>query len=81
MSDQEFIAFPKIARWSREITISEKIDGTNAGVFISDDLETMKFASRTRWIVPGDDNHGFAAWAHEHRDELRELGPGMHWGE
>jgi len=77
----EFQPFPKIARWSRDIVVSEKIDGTNAGIFISDDLETMKVASRTRWIVPGDDNHGFATWAYEFRDELRELGPGMHWGE
>jgi hypothetical protein len=30
----EFQPFPKIARWSREITITEKIDGTNASVYI-----------------------------------------------
>lgn len=31
----EFIEFPKLARWSREIVITEKIDGTNAQVVIA----------------------------------------------
>jgi hypothetical protein len=31
----EFQEFPKMARWSRDIVITEKIDGTNACVFIS----------------------------------------------
>lgn len=30
----EFMAFPKIARFSREIVVTEKIDGTNGQVFI-----------------------------------------------
>ena len=30
----EFIGFPKIARLSREIVITEKIDGTNGCIFI-----------------------------------------------
>lgn len=34
----EFRAWPKIARWNREIVITEKIDGTNAAVVISDEL-------------------------------------------
>ena len=41
----------------------------------------MLFGSRTRWVTPEDDNHGFAAWATEHTDELRTLGPGRHFGE
>lgn len=32
-----FQPFPKIARWSREVIITEKIDGTNASVIVSDD--------------------------------------------
>lgn len=32
----KFIEFPKMARFSREIVITEKIDGTNASIFIQD---------------------------------------------
>lgn len=34
---EEFHEFPKIARYSRPIIITEKIDGTNAQICISDD--------------------------------------------
>lgn len=78
MSD--FEDFPKMARLSRRVIISEKLDGTNAQVFIGED-GMMKFGSRTRWITPEDDNYGFARWATAHADELRELGPGRHFGE
>lgn len=37
--------------------------------------------SRSRWLTPEHDNYGFAAWASEHKDELRVLGPGRHFGE
>lgn len=77
----EFEAFPKLARLSREVVVSEKIDGTNAQVFIAEDGVTMLVGSRTRWITPDDDNHGFARWCAEHRDELLALGPGRHFGE
>jgi hypothetical protein len=75
-----FIGFPKMSRLSRDIIITEKIDGTNAQVYITDTGEFYT-GSRTRWIVPGDDNFGFAAWAHAHKDELMTLGPGQHFGE
>jgi len=32
----EFKPFPKIARWSREVLVTEKLDGTNACVVIED---------------------------------------------
>lgn len=76
-----FRPFPKIPRFSREACISEKLDGTNASVFISEDGLTIRAGSRTRWITPEDDNHGFAKWVHEHRAELLTLGPGRHFGE
>lgn len=76
----DFIEFPKMARLSRECIISEKIDGTNGCIFITDD-ERMFVGSRTRWITPQDDNHGFARWAMEHKEELMRLGPGRHFGE
>ena len=77
----EFREFPKMARLSREVIITEKLDGTNAQIYISDDGQTMLIGSRTRWITPQDDNHGFAKWAESHRDELLTLGPGRHFGE
>jgi hypothetical protein len=76
-----FQAFTKIARLNREVVVTEKIDGTNALVYVSDNLATVAAGSRTRWIKPGDDNFGFAAWVEKNADQLRELGPGMHYGE
>ena len=76
----EFTPYPKMARYSRECIVTEKIDGTNACIYIGPDGE-FAAASRKRWITPQDDNYGFAAWAHEHEDELRTLGPGQHFGE
>jgi hypothetical protein len=75
-----FTAFPKIPRYRRQIVITEKIDGTNASIYIGEDGEFL-VGSRSRWITPGDDNFGFARWAYEHKDELMLLGPGHHFGE
>lgn len=79
-NDIIFRPFPKIARWSREVIITEKIDGTNASIYIGED-GTMLAGSRSRWITLEDDNFGFAAWVRDHEEELRQLGPGHHFGE
>lgn len=76
----DFIEFQKIARLSRNCAITEKIDGTNAVVYIGEDGEFLT-GSRNRWITPDDDNFGFARWAYERKDELLALGPGRHYGE
>lgn len=76
----EFEDFGKISRLSRECVITEKIDGTNAQVYVDDELN-VKAGSRNRWITPEDDNYGFARWVKDNEDELRELGPGRHFGE
>ena len=77
-----FTGFPKMARLSRECIITEKIDGTNAQVYILDDGVTMLTGSRTRWIEPGKgDNFGFAGWCEANRADLLTLGPGHHFGE
>jgi hypothetical protein len=76
----DFVPFPKMARLSRDIIVTEKIDGTNAQIFIGENGEFMA-GSRSRWITPEDDNYGFAFWAEIHRDELLQLGPGRHFGE
>lgn len=76
-----FIEFPKIPRLSREIIITEKIDGTNGQITILDD-GTFLVGSRTRWIEPGkQDNAGFAGWCHTNKEDLLKLGPGSHFGE
>lgn len=78
----EFQEFQKIGRLSREIVITEKIDGTNGVIGIEDDGVTMHVGSRSRWLTPDNgDNFGFALWALTHRDELIALGPGRHYGE
>ena len=81
----EFIPFQKIGRLSREIVITEKIDGTNGLIDIGEDGETMRVGSRSQWIKPrqegGPDNFGFAEWSYANRLELLKLGPGRHFGE
>lgn len=77
----DFVPFPKMARLSREIIVTEKIDGTNSQIFISEDGETMIAGSRNRWVTPDADNYGFARWVDANRDELLKLGPGRHFGE
>jgi len=80
MEDIEFRGFPKIPRLSREILITEKIDGTNAHIYIGKTGEFLA-GSRKRWLTPEYDNYGFAKWANIHKDELLMLGPGHHFGE
>lgn len=81
MSDNTFLEFPKIARFARDVIVTEKIDGTNAQIHINDTGDGIRAGSRSRWISPGDDNFGFARWVHENTAELLNLGPGHHYGE
>lgn len=81
MDAPEFKPFSKIARLNREVVVTEKIDGSNALVWVSDDSSEIRAGSRTRWITPESDNFGFARWVAENRDELLRLGPGYHYGE
>ena len=76
----DFTPFPKIARLMRNIVVTEKIDGTNGCIGIDAD-GTVLAGSRSGWITPEKDNFGFAAWVRDHADELRQLGPGRHFGE
>lgn len=77
----EFNRFPKIPRFSRTCIVTEKIDGTNGLIYIGPGGGEFFVGNRRRWITPEEDNHGFAKWAYEHEEELRELGPGRHFGE
>jgi len=79
----KFPKFPKIPRLSRDCIITEKIDGTNGLVFVPESAAAPVVAgSRNRWLEPGkQDNFGFAGWVALHAEELRDLGPGLHYGE
>lgn len=76
----EFLSFSKIFRVSRPCVVTEKIDGTNAQICITEEGEFLT-GSRTRWITPDSDNYGFAKWALENKEELLKLGVGRHFGE
>ncbi len=76
----DFLEFPKIARLSRDIIITEKIDGTNAKILITEDGDIFT-GSRTKWITPQDDNAGFARWVEGNKNDILKLGAGRHFGE
>lgn len=76
-----FEEWPKIARLNRNIVVTEKIDGTNAAIIITEDGQ-IGAQSRNRLITVDDDNYGFARWVFANRDALTDvLGPGRHFGE
>jgi hypothetical protein len=79
--DPEFVPFRKIPRLLRDCIITEKIDGTNGVIHISEDGPDLHAGSRTRWVNVAHDNYGFAAWCQAHLAELLTLGPGYHFGE
>jgi hypothetical protein len=106
MQMDTFQVFPKIARYSREVIVTEKIDGTNAQIlvwdethidpltnkqvgpppttvpwFVSEGSRSIAAGSRKRFIVPEDDNYGFAKWVKENSESLMTLGHGTHYGE
>lgn len=75
-----FIKWPSTPRFHKGLTITEKINGTNACVRILDGKVTAQ--SRKRIITPEDDNFGFARWVYENAGALTDLlGYGVHFGE
>lgn len=82
MSLLEFEAFPSIARLKGDVTctITEKIHGTNAQVFVGADGEVIA-GSRNRWLTPFDDNYGFGGYVADNMDAFRAMGEGRHYGE
>jgi hypothetical protein len=80
----DFPSFKKIRRFSRGVVVTEKIDGTNGLIYIDDTGNEIYIGSHKRWLTTekrDGDNHGFARWGAENRDELLKLGPGHHYGE
>ena len=76
----EFISYTKIPRLSRECLITEKIDGTNAQIYIKYG-KIVGVGSKNRWITSENDNFGFARWVKQHDAEILGLGDGRHYGE
>lgn len=97
MDFQPFPKLTRLAKFSQHCTITEKIDGSNAQVVITDCQTSnslkdvivstngwhIRAGSRSRWITPGKetDNFGFAGWVEENVEELLKLGAGQHFGE
>jgi hypothetical protein len=78
----EFKSFGKIGRYSREVVVTEKIDGTNAQLTVSEDGARIEsIGSRNRFVTTLDEHFGFPRWVREHETELLQLGPGTHYGE
>lgn len=75
-----FEEFPSISRLKRGCVITEKIDGTNAQIYVGEDGLVLA-GSRNRWITAEADNYGFAQWVKQNEEEIRKLGPGRHYGE
>lgn len=81
-----FESFSKIPRLSRQCIVTEKIDGTNGQILITEEKQ-LWVGSRNQWISTPDcriqtDPFGFSRWVAEHEDELIEgLGIGRHFGE
>lgn len=85
-TDMEFEKWPKMTRLEKvPVTITEKIDGTNAQIaieFDEDGQPIVRAGSRNRWITPESDNFGFAqAVAEAARFLYGLLPPGRHYGE
>jgi hypothetical protein len=71
----DFRGFGKIPRLSREIVITEKIDGTNGLIYINE-VNNIFAGSRTRWLDDHNDNHNFWHWVMNNKEELLKLGKG-----
>lgn len=77
----EFQGWPKMTRFSPwHMTVTEKINGTNAAVYIRFG-EILAVQSRNRFITPESDNFGFASWVRDNSEKLVGLGDGRHFGE
>lgn len=97
MNPHAFVEFPKLYRLFRDVIITEKIDGTNAHIYVADkpvywtDAEKLSIetancilfaASRNRYLGPDGDNYGFYAWVKANAEALADiLGPGRYFGE
>jgi hypothetical protein len=77
-----FIKWPKTVRLENEkFTITEKLDGTNSQIIITEDYEIFA-ASRSGFLTAEKDNHKFYQWVRARQETLLNLlGPGRYVGE
>ncbi len=68
----EFIKYLKTKRFTSNIIITEKIDGTNAQLVWDEDHQILRCGSRNRYLNYSyePDNFGFAAWVDKNREVL-----------
>jgi hypothetical protein len=90
-----FEPFPSLTRFSQDWTVTEKIDGSNAQIFIHHENEEetainevdglfISAGSRSRYLdtTKQGDHMGFAKWVYQNSQALVELlSPGHHYGE
>ena len=82
----EFESFQKIPRLRRDCIVTEKIDGTNGQILITEDYQ-LWIGSRNQWISTPEnrfntDPFGFAKWVEANKEQIiAELGVGRHYGE
>lgn len=64
------------------IFFRDEFEYEEGAIKVDGEYYILRCGSRTRWIVPGDDNYGFAAFIYANAEEfIRCLGPGQHFGE
>ena len=89
-----FKPFPKIPRMDSEMTVTEKIDGTNGCIIVRvDEPENepvvaagqgfyLQAGSRNRLLSLDSDNFGFARFVQENAQQIvDDIGEGVHYGE
>lgn len=87
LGSTEFSITQKIHGSNAQIMIYpvyKTIPNTEDSVIVTDEVDHMELlvGSRTRWIAPGNDNYGFAAFVYANKQEfIDKLGPGQHFGE
>jgi len=76
----EFKKFGKIGRLNRECIITEKIDGTNTCILVTENKKLF-IGSHKRWLSEKEDNHGCYKWCMERKEQLLTLPVGYHYAE
>jgi len=88
----EFVPFPKIPRLHKECVVTEKIDGTNGIIYITDDGD-MFIGSRNRWLSAESDGYNLpkgekrfslfnvSIWNYENKPECCYVVPTLYTGE
>jgi hypothetical protein len=80
----DFVGFNKIAYLrSLHCCITQKIHGTQGQVYVfeKDGKLDLLVGKKKDWLSLENDNHGFCAHVHQHKEQFLTLGVGQHFGE